>query len=175
MKKNNTQERWKPIADSSGEYQISDHGRVKSLKFGKEKIMKPYLVGDLGNQYWAIGICTNGKRKNHKIHKLIALYFIPNPFNKLTVNHKDCNKLNNHIDNLEWATQKENTQHAWQNGLCELNRKSVSIRHSKPVIDILTNKKYDSLTQACIDTNETYNRHRLRNHHKSKLQRFFYL
>jgi len=168
-------EHWKAIAECNGEYYISDHGQVKSYKRGRERILKPYLVGDLGNQYLAIGICTNGKRKNHKIHKLIALYFIPNPFNKLTVNHKDCNKTNNNIDNLEWATQKENIRHAWQNGLCELNRNSVSIRQSKPVIDIVTNKKYDSLTKACIDINESYNCHSLRNLKSSKLQRFFYI
>ena len=172
----NTQhEIWKAIAECNGEYSISNHGQVKSYKDGRERILKPYLVGYLGNQYLAIGICTNGKRKNQKIHKLIALAFIPNPCNKLTVNHKDGNKTNNHIDNLEWATHKENINHAWQNGLCESNRNSISIRKSKPVIDILTNKKYDSLTKACIDTNESYNCHALRYRYNSKLQRFFYL
>jgi len=168
-------EQWKAIAECNGEYYISDHGRVKSYKRGRERILKPYLVGDLGNQYLAIGICTNGKRKNHKIHKLIALYFIANPCNKLTVNHKDGNKTNNHIDNLEWATSKENIQHAWQNGLCESTRKAVSKRHSKAVVDIFTNKKYDSLTKACIDLNESYTRHLQRHFKSSPLQRFFYI
>ena len=169
------QEIWKAIAECNGEYHISNHGAVKSYKFGKERILKPYLIGVLGNQYFAIGICTNGKMKNQKIHKLIASAFIPNPLNKLTVNHKDGNKTNNHIDNLEWLTHKENIQHAWTTGLFESKRLAVSKARSKPVIDILTNKKYDSLIKACIDIGESYNVHLGRHHQSSKLKRFFYI
>jgi hypothetical protein len=172
----NTQpEQWKAIAECNGEYYISDHGRVKSYKCGKERILKPYLIGVLSNQYLAVDLILKGKRKMPKIHRLVSIYFVENPNDKPQVNHKDGNKLNNHFNNLEWVTPKENTQHAWKNGLCESTRKAVIKRRSKPVIDILTNKKYDSLTRACDHINESYNVHLGRHHQSSKLQRFFYI
>ena len=167
----NTQEEiWKVIAECNGEYHISNHGRVKSYKCGKERILKPYLLGG-GLPYYAYSLHIKNKRKICKVHRLVALAFIPNPDNKPQVNHKDGNKLNNHIDNLEWMTSKENHQHAWDTGLFEGKR----LAKSKAVIDIVTGKKYDALTLACTDINESYVRHKLRIWKKSKLQRFFYL
>jgi hypothetical protein len=167
----NTQEEiWKAVADSNGEYHISNHGRVKSYKCGKERILKPYLLGG-GLPYYAYSLHIKNKRKICKVHRLVALAFIPNPDNKPQVNHKDGNKLNNHIDNLEWMTSKENHQHAWDTGLFEGKR----LAKSKAVIDIVTGKKYDALTLACTDINESYVRHKLRIWKKSKRQRFFYL
>jgi len=163
----NTQpEQWKAIAECNGEYYISDHGRVKSYRFGKERIMKQARCGLLGNQYLAVVI-----KKTVKVHRLVALAFVPNIDNKPQVNHKDGNKLNNSADNLEWVTASENHQHAWDTGLNESKRLAIS----KPVIDIVTNKKYSSLTEACIEINEPYNRHKLRNWKSSPLQRFFYI
>ena len=164
-------EQWKAIAECNGEYYISDHGQVKSYKFGKERILKPGLVGVLGNQYLAVVLTIKSNKKTIKIHRLVALAFIENIENKPTVNHIDGNKLNNHKENLEWNTSKENIRHAWDNGLCE----SLRLALSKPVIDITTGKKYDSLKLACKHINETYNCHKLRNHKKSQLQRFFYI
>jgi len=167
----NTQEEiWKAVADSNGEYHISNHGRVKSYKCGKERILKPYLLGG-GLPYYAYSLHIKNKRKICKVHRLVALAFIPNPDNKPQVNHKDGNKLNNHIDNLEWMTSKENHQHAWDTGLFEGKR----LAKSKAVIDIVTGKKYDALNVACKDIDEPYLRHCVRIFRKSKLQRFFYL
>jgi hypothetical protein len=170
-------EQWKAIADSNGEYHISDHGRVKSYKSGKELVLKP---GSSGNGYPAVFIHVFDKKpKFEKIHKLVALAFIPNLENKPQVNHKDGNKLNNHIDNLEWSTRKENVNHAWKTGLFESKRlaisKAASKSNSKPVVDVVTNKKYDSLKLACESIGEPYGRHVLRNFKSSKLQRFYYL
>jgi hypothetical protein len=166
-------EQWKAVADSNGEYQISDHGQVKSHKRGKERILKPSLTG---SGYPAVLIyLPNKKTKCQKIHKLVALAFIPNPENKPQVNHKDGNKSNNHIDNLEWATAKENLQHGWNTGLFESKRLATIKANSKQVIDIQTGKKYDSLKKACEDIGEAYCCHRSRIFQKSKRQRFFYL
>ena len=172
MEKNNTQEIWKVIAECNGTYHISNHGQVKSYKYGKERILKRSL---LGNGYLAVHICTNGKPKLATIHKLVANAFIENPDNKPQVNHKDGNKTNNHIDNLEWVTAKENQQHAWQIGLFEGKRLANIKRQSKPVVDIVTGTRYDSLKLACENINETYSCHRNRVFQNSKLQRFFYL
>ena len=174
---NTQQEIWKAVADSNGEYHISSHGRVKSYKCGKERILKPSLIG---NGYPAINIWQNTKKsKCRTIHKLVALAFIPKPDNKTQVNHKDGNKLNNHIDNLEWVTQQENIQHAWDNGLYENKRLAIASANrkarSKPVVDIVTGNKYDSLKLACQDIDDCYNKHLSRIFLKSKRQRFFYL
>ena len=165
-------EQWKAIADSNGEYHISDHGRVKSYKRGKERILKPSsnLQG-----YLHLGARIKGKRKAYRIHRLVADAFLQNPGNKPQVNHKDGNKANNNVSNLEWMTNQENQQHAWEYGLCESVRFAVAQRSSKPVVDKLTNKKYESLTEACKDVGEPYGRHVLRNFKSSKLQRFYYL
>jgi hypothetical protein len=163
-------EEWKAIAECNGIYYISNHGRVKSFKYGKERILKPYLTGVPGNQYFSVEV-----NKKIKVHRLVAVAFIENPHNKPQVNHKDGNKLNNDIDNLEWVTHQENQQHAWGNGLCEYTRLVTIKRRSKPVIDVITGRKYDSLKLACIDINEPYSRHASRHRINSPRQRFFYL
>lgn len=173
----NTQEEWKAVAECNGEYYVSSWGRVKSLKFGKERILKPGLIG---NGYPAVSICyAKKKQKCEIIHKLVAMAFIPNPYAKPQVNHKDGNKLNNHIDNLEWVTIKENIQHAWDTGLFEDKRKKVAasakLHHSKPVLDLLTGTKYNSLSDACRVLNEPYSRHAMRIFKSYKTIRFIHI
>ena len=93
-------------------YLISNQGRVFNFKF--KKFLKP--TKDQGG-YLFVNLCKNGIKKSHKIHRLVALAFIYNIFNKPTINHIDPDKTNNFVSNLEWATNKENTQHALNNGL----------------------------------------------------------
>jgi len=166
----NTQEIWKPVAECNGEYYVSSWGRVKSFKFGKERILKERMQGP-GLKYPVISLSIKSNIYQVKIHKLVALAFIPNPDNKPQVNHKDGNKTNNHIDNLEWVTHKENHKHAWDTGLFEGKRLALS----KPVTDIVSGKKYNSLTIACLEIGENYFKHASRIYNKSKRQRFFYL
>lgn len=97
--------------DFSGIYQISTKGEVKNIKTGR--ILKPNSNG----KYLFVELYKNGKRARFKVHILVATMFIPNPYNKPEVNHKDGNKLNNEKYNLEWCTQSENDKHAYKLGL----------------------------------------------------------
>jgi hypothetical protein len=105
---------WKDIKDYEGLYQVSNLGKVKSLKFGKEKILKP---GKSKKGYLAVVLCDNTIRKTFKVHRLIALTFIDNLHNKPQINHINGIKLDNRVDNLEWCTNGENGKHAFDNGL----------------------------------------------------------
>lgn len=89
-------------------YQITEEGNVYSLK------SKKYLKKSLdGNGYYKISLCKNGKQKTFKIHRLVASHFLKNIENKICVNHKNGNKLDNSVNNLEWCTHSENIKHAY--------------------------------------------------------------
>lgn len=121
---------WKDIAQFNGKYQVSNLGNVRSVtrtvtqrspKGGvsvrtlKGKTLKPKVTknGYLELRLWA----ENSKGISVRVHRLVAEAFIPNPENKPQVNHKNGNKVDNSVDNLEWVTCQENVQHATKNGM----------------------------------------------------------
>ena len=104
---------WKTIVGFE-DYEISDTGRVKSHKYNRETILKPRITHD---GYVWYSLTKNGKGHTKRANRLVAEAFIPNPENKRTVNHIDGNKLNNSVDNLEWATKEEQMKHAYDTGL----------------------------------------------------------
>lgn len=108
------EEIWKDIKGYEGKYQISSHGNVKSLDYnrtGKERL----LEFKIDMYYYRIRLYNNGVGKMHYIHRLVAETFIPNPYNLPCVNHKDENKHNNHVDNLEWCTHLYNMNYGNRN------------------------------------------------------------
>ena len=105
----NTTEVWKPIKGYEGLYEISNFGRVKSYRNGGEMFMRQILDKD---GYLIIGLKRDGHSKLMKVHRLVGMAFIPNPENKPHINHIDYNRSNNHVENLEWVTPKENTAHS---------------------------------------------------------------
>ena len=104
-------EKWKKV-EHLDKYLISNKGRLKNEKTGRILKTKVNKRGYLCNT-----ISVNGKIMVVKIHRLMAISFIPNPENKITVNHIDGNKTNNNINNLEWATYSENNLHAYLIGI----------------------------------------------------------
>jgi hypothetical protein len=106
---------WKniPEYDHKSFWWISDHGRVKVTNNYNDLVHWPriYLTGGhVGKRYAALSI---NYAPSKYVHRLVALYFIPNPENLRTVNHLDGNPLNNHVDNLEWASYKQNIRHGY--------------------------------------------------------------
>lgn len=126
---------WKDVRGYEGIYAVSDDGQIKSLermkphrlgdRVQRERIMKPHIIN---GGYVQVGFCREGHLEGRLVHRVVAEAFIPNPNNLLQVNHKDGNKLNNHVSNLEWCTAKDNVVHSINCGL----RKSVK------AIDVFT-------------------------------------
>ena len=101
-----------------GLYQVSNLGRIKSLPRNGTILKERILKENLSNKgYYMVVLSKNNIPKKKLIHRIVAQTFIPNPYNKGTVNHIDGNKLNNKVENLEWCTIKENNIHARKNGL----------------------------------------------------------
>ena len=132
-------EEWQTISEYSN-YDVSNFGNIKNNK--TDKVLKQCVKGG----YYNISLVNEFYKKTYKVHRLVALAFINNPENKLEVNHKDKNKLNNHISNLEWMTKKENNIHRFQGIKITSNKNKHVFRIDKNTDDIL--EKYDSIELA---------------------------
>lgn len=162
-KMNNKYEIWKDIPGYEGIYQVSNLGRIKSIdryiyfinngtptkKFHKGRILKQDIDED---GYYRINLRYNNKDKRYGVHRLVASAFISNDKNLPTVNHKDGNKQNNSVENLEWATVEYQNLHAIKTGLREGTMKAareVSMKKiSKPVRCVQTGEVFPSCNEA---------------------------
>ena len=138
-------EEWKPVRNYEGKYMVSNTGEVKSLNYrrtGKERILKGV---DYGEGYLYVNLYKYGKGKQCMIHRLVAMAFIPNPDNLPEVNHKNEDKTDNRVENLEWCSRLYNNTY---NGRAKkagkkLRGRKQSEEHikkkSKPVFSV--NKK----------------------------------
>lgn len=116
---------WKPVKGYENDYAVSNTGRVCAVdreivqmnRHGtglmtrkmKARELHPF---DNGNGYKVVGLNRDGKVKNHYVHRLVAAAFLEKPDGKDYINHKDYNRGNNHVSNLEWTTAKENTNYS---------------------------------------------------------------
>lgn len=137
-----TQEIWETIPGHS-KYMVSQSGIIKSFYYpNKPKILKQSISK---KGYHNINIESDDKSKtSFRVHRIVAMTFIPNPENKLFVNHKDGNKSNNHVDNLEWCTHSENVRHAHANNL--VKRHTITLNTETGIY-------YDTIKEAAL----TYN------------------
>lgn len=121
-------ETWKFIQGYEGLYEVSTTGQIRSSERKVPMISRhgnPYmmtiheklLAPDVSGEYLRVTLCKDGKTERLSIHRIVAMTFMSNPENKKHVNHKDGNKYNNAVENLEWSTASENQKHAFETGL----------------------------------------------------------
>ena len=134
-------EEWKDIEGYEGLYQVSTLGRVRSL-YGhggvSVRILKPYIRK---TGYLDVGLFKNGAYSYKLIHRLVAQAFVPNPENKPVVNHKDEDKTNNQVENLEWCTAEYNNNYGTR------NQRAIKSKMKK-VMCIETGVVFDSIKLA---------------------------
>lgn len=152
-------ETWKPVKGYEGIYEVSNLGRVRNIK-RKNKIVKSYLTR---TGYRRVQLSKAAITKNHLVHRLVADAFLPKPENKDVINHKDFNRANNSVENLEWLTYQENSHYSMdrmvqaqlnRNRVCKTkhhniypNRKHFAVRVSRYGKEII-NKTFPTLDEA---------------------------
>ena len=133
---------WKDLDEF---YEGSSYGQVRSKSrmvystYGGVYIKEGRTLkqNDNGQGYLQVSLCYDGKKKTERVHRLVALLFIENPNKLPKVNHKDLNKRNNKVDNLEWCTQLQNVQHAKSNGLLTRGETAINSKLTEAaVVDI---------------------------------------
>ena len=138
-------EEWKDIKGYEGLYQVSNRGRVKSTR--NNIILKP-IISDKG--YYRVDLSKNGNKYRARIHRLVAQAFIPNPYNYSQVNHKDENKANNCVSNLEWCTDQYNHDYGTRN---ERATKHLADFNSILVVQLDNNYKLINVWKSASSVN----------------------
>jgi hypothetical protein len=137
---------WKNISNYDN-YEVSSFGNVRNKNTGR--ILKPGIIGG----YYCVGL-SNIKTKSFSVHRLVALTFIENIENKPEVNHKDKNKLNNILSNLEWVTIKENSMHR-SNGVIQTTNQNLTIWR----IDVNSGEKIEKYESIELASKWIYDNH----------------
>lgn len=137
-------EAWKDVIGYEGRYKVSNTGKIfKTINSQLSNIGEVRLhVNARG--YATASLYKDGKAKNYVVHRLVASAFIPNTHNREFVNHKDGNKLNNIVSNLEWCTRSENLIHAYKVGLMK-RRKYGDGPNAKTVFNTQTGERHTSV------------------------------
>lgn len=134
------EEIWKPIPGYEGIYEASNLGRIRTangkttsnsrypVRVWKQRVLKakvqPRSCGKLDQR---VNLWKDGDEETYLVSRLVAMAFLPIPYDKLTVNHINGDPMDNRVDNLEWCTLQENIQHAFETGLQEKSVKSVTL------------------------------------------------
>lgn len=136
---------WKPIPEYENLYEINSKGEIRSLckRYSKTPIILKQCIGSKG--YKNVTLCKNQKQTTFNVHRLVATVFIPNPNNLPCVNHKDENKLNNDVSNLEWCSYYHNNVYG-----SRLTKSAT--KRSVPVMCVEINKTYSSASAVQRET-----------------------
>ena len=148
---------WKDVLGFEEAYQVSNYGRIKRKKrtdsnnrTHKERIMSPSMYS---NGYMNVELRMNNKKRRTSEHRLVAEAFIDNPLNLPQINHKDENKANNHVSNLEWCTAQYNIR--YKDGV--KRRRATAILNSNAVCKYSMEgefiEKFECATDAAISVN----------------------
>lgn len=138
-----------PVKGFEGIYEISSEGKVYSINFNRfcgRKLRKTWIRPD---GYEQIFLNKNKTKKAYKVHRIVAIAFLPNPNNYKDVNHKNGNKKDNRVENLEWCNRSQNVQHAYDTGLKPILTGSRN-GNSKVVLDIMSHIFYDTAKECSI-------------------------
>lgn len=149
MHVNTFMEIWKDIIGYEGYYQVSNFGNIKriiSKNRPKELIRK---IVYKRNGYATVLLSVRQKVKLVHVHRIVAIAFIPNTENKAEVNHKDLNKKNNHISNLEWVTKLQNMQHV--NSLKKWSNNAKSGKENKRSIPVIQLSKDGTIIKEWVN------------------------
>lgn len=114
----------------STDYWITSDGEVYSVKGGKTRLLKNRIQA---GGYYQVNLHIEKLSNQKLVHRLVGIYFIPNPENKPQINHKDGNKLNNHYTNLEWVSPSENMEHARKNNLVEPGKRKLNMEKAEEI------------------------------------------
>lgn len=142
---------WKPVAGYEGVYEVSNFGNMKSLqrRYASERILRKTKDR---KGYEQVNLRKDGKRQCCKVHRLVAEAFIPNPDKLSQVNHKDENKSNNRVENLEWCTAAYNSNYGTRiERIAEKHRKKIS----QYTIEGQFIKEYNSVSEAAKEMSGT--------------------
>lgn len=124
-------------------YTVTEDGLVYNQKSSKYISMLP----NKNVQYLQVSLWKNNQGKNFYVHRLVAEAHIPNPYKLPSVNHKDGNRLNNHVSNLEWVTSSENAQHAVDTGLKTYTNRLTQQEFVELLTDVINGESYESLSK----------------------------
>lgn len=139
---------WKDIDGYDGIYQVSNMGRVRSIDHvvtrqnGITAMYRGRILTPVGRPYLHVSLSQGPRIERHRVHRLVAQLFVPNPNGYTEVDHIDCDKTNNRADNLRWCTHAENMQFAKESGRMSGGRfgwtqesaESYSLKRRKPIV-----------------------------------------
>ena len=148
-------ENWRPVVGYEGFYEVSDHGRVRTVERRVENGLKnsgyrtvpPRILKQKLKKigYKEVSLSKDGIVKSHHVHKLVAMAFLSRPDGAECVNHKNLNKADNRAENLEWCTYSENSKHAVNNGAFS---RIIGYENRKRLVCVETSEEFPSSYQA---------------------------